>query len=44
MIPLGFIAWADHQRHSTGITGLSAAGAVVAVSLVIGTAVAATRR
>jgi hypothetical protein len=44
VIPLGFIAWADHQRQSTGITGLSAAGALVAVSLVIGTAIAATRR
>jgi hypothetical protein len=44
VIPLGFIAWADHQRQSTGITGLSAAGALVALSLVIGTAVAATRR
>jgi hypothetical protein len=44
VIPLGFIAWADHQRQSGGITGLSAAGALVALSLVIGTAVAATRR
>jgi hypothetical protein len=44
VIPLGFIAWADHQRQSTGINGLSAAGAIVALSLVIGTAVAATRR
>ena len=44
VIPLGFIAWADHQRHSNGINGLSAAGALIALSLVIGTAVAATRR
>jgi hypothetical protein len=44
VIPLGFIAWADHQRHTTGITGLSAAGGLVALSLVIGTAVAASRR
>jgi hypothetical protein len=44
VIPLGFIAWADHQRQSTGITGLSAVGALVALSLVIGTAVAAKRR
>jgi hypothetical protein len=44
VIPLGFIAWADHQRQSTGITGLSAAGALVALSLVIGTAVAVSRR
>jgi hypothetical protein len=44
VIPLGFIAWADHQRNSNGITGLSAAGALIALSLVIGTAVAATRR
>jgi len=44
VIPLGFIAWADHQRQSNGINGLSAAGGLVALSLVIGTAVAATRR
>ena len=44
VIPLGFIAWADHQRQNTGITGLSAVGGLVALSLVIGTAVAATRR
>ena len=44
VIPLGFIAWADHQRQSNGINGLSAAGAFVALSLVIGTGVAATRR
>jgi hypothetical protein len=44
VIPLGFIAWADHQRQSTGINGLSALGALVALSLVIGTAVAAKRR
>ena len=44
VIPLGFIAWADHQRQNTGITGLSAIGALVALSLVIGTAVAVSRR
>ena len=44
VIPLGFIAWADHQRNSNGITGLSAAGGLIALSLVIGTAVAASRR
>jgi len=44
VIPLGFIAWADHQRQSNGITGLSAAGALIALSLVIGTAVAVSRR
>ena len=44
VIPLGFIAWADHQRHTNGINGLSAAGALVALSLVIGTAVAVSRR
>jgi hypothetical protein len=44
VIPLAFIAWTDHQRHSSGITGLSAVGALVALSLVIGAAIAATRR
>jgi hypothetical protein len=44
VVTIGFIAWADHQRQSTGITGLSAAGVLVALSLVIGTAIAASRR
>jgi hypothetical protein len=44
VIPLGFIAWADHQRQNSGINGLSAAGALVALSLVIGTAIATSRR
>lgn len=43
-IPIAFVAFIDHERQSTGITPLTAVGALVALSLVIATAVIATRR
>ena len=43
-IPIGFIAYADHVRQSTGINWLGALGALVAVSVVIATTVFAGRR
>ena len=43
-IPIGFIAYADHVRQSTGITWLAALGALVALSLVIAASVLASRR
>jgi hypothetical protein len=43
-IPIGFVAVADHYRQSTGISWLGALGALVALSLVIATAVVASRR
>ena len=43
-IPLGFIGVADHYRQRTGLNGIGALGALVAVSLVIATAVVASRR
>ena len=43
-IPIGFIAVVDHYRQSTGINWLGALGALVALSLVIATAVVAGRR
>ena len=43
-IPIAFIAFIDHERQSTGITPITAVGGLVALSLVIATAVIATRR
>jgi hypothetical protein len=43
-IPIAFIGFVDHERQSTGITPLTAVGGLVALSLVIATAVIATRR
>ena len=43
-IPITFIAFANHERQSTGITPLTAVGGLVALSLVIATSVIATRR
>ena len=43
-IPIGFIAYADHVRQTTGINWLGALGALVAVSVVISTTVFASRR
>jgi hypothetical protein len=43
-IPIAFIAVVDHYRQSTGINWLGALGALVALSLVIATAVIASRR
>ena len=43
-VPIGFIAYADHVRQTTGINWLGALGALVAASLVIATTVVARRR
>ena len=43
-IPIGFVAYADHVRQSTGVNWVAALGALVALSLVIATVVVATRR
>jgi hypothetical protein len=43
-IPIGFVAYADHVRNSTGINWLGAVGALVALSLVIAASVLANRR
>jgi hypothetical protein len=43
-VPMGFVVFANHVRQSTGINWVAALGALVAVSLVIATAVAAGRR
>jgi hypothetical protein len=42
-VPIGFVAYANHVRKSTGLNWLTALGALVAVSLVIATAVISTR-
>ncbi len=44
VVPIGFIAYVDHVRNTTGVNWLGAVGALVALSLVIATAVAASRR
>lgn len=43
-IPIGFVAVVDHYRQSTGLNWLGALGALVALSLVIAVAVAASRK
>jgi hypothetical protein len=43
-IPIGFVAYVNHVRQSTGISWLSAIGALVALSLVVATTVIASRR
>jgi hypothetical protein len=43
-IPIGFVAYADHVRQSTGINWLGALGALVALSLVIAASCLASRR
>ena len=43
-IPLGFVGYAQHVRHTAGINWLSALGVLVALSLVIATAVISRRR
>jgi hypothetical protein len=42
-VPIAFVAYANHVRKSTGITWFTALGSLVAVSLVIATAVISTR-
>lgn len=44
VVPIAFVAYANHVRKSTGISWLTALGALVAISLVIATAVISTRR
>lgn len=43
-IPIGFIAYVDHIRKTVGVNWLGALGAVVALSLVMATAVISSRR
>ena len=43
-IPVAFVVYANHVRQSTGLTWLGALGALVALSLVIATAVWGARR
>ena len=43
-LPIAFIAFIDRERQHTGITPLTGVGTLVALSLVIATAVVATRR
>jgi hypothetical protein len=43
-VPIGFIAFVDHVRQTTGFNWLAALGALVALSLVIATAVISTRK
>lgn len=43
-IPLGFIAYVNHLRNTIGVNWLVAVGALVAVSLVVATAVISSRR
>jgi hypothetical protein len=43
-LPIGFIAYVDHIRHTVGVNWLAALGAVVALSLVIATAVISSRK
>ena len=43
-LPIAFIAFVDQDRQRTGLTPLTAVGALVALSLVIATAMIASRR
>ena len=43
-IPIGFIAYVDHVRKQVGVNWLGALGALVALSLVIATAVVSSRK
>ena len=43
-IPIAFVVYANHVRHSTGLNWLGALGSLVALSLVIATAVWGARR
>lgn len=43
-LPIAFVAYADRIRNRTGVNALSAAGALVALSLVIATTVVARRK
>jgi len=43
-VPIGFVAYADHVRQSTGINWVGALGALAAVSLVLAASVLANRQ
>ena len=43
-VPIGFVAYADHVRDSTGINWLGALGALVALSLVLAASTLVSRR
>ena len=43
-IPIGFVGYAQHIRHTVGFNWLGALGALVALSLVIATAVISSRK
>ena len=43
-VPIGFVAYADHVHHTTGINWVGALGALVAVSLVLAASVLVNRR
>lgn len=43
-IPIAFIAYANHVKNTTGVNWVGALGALVAISLVIATAVVSSRR
>jgi hypothetical protein len=44
LVPIVFIGYVDHVRNTTGVNWLGALGALVALSLVIATAVISSRR
>lgn len=44
VIPIAFIAYADHVKKTTGVNWVGALGALVALSLVITTVVISSRR
>jgi hypothetical protein len=43
-VPIAFLAYAEHVRKTTGVNWVGGLGALVALSLVIATIVAARRR
>jgi hypothetical protein len=43
-VPLGFVAYVNHLRNTIGVNWVVAVGALVAVSLVVATAVISSRR
>jgi hypothetical protein len=44
IVPIAFVAYANHVRQSTGVNWIAAVGALVAVSLVAATVVVGSRR
>ena len=43
-VPIGFVAYVDHVRNTVGVNWLGAVGALVALSLVIATAIISSRK